>query len=315
MSTGARVERVSSQHLDAQTTLGAEAFGLSREEVVGGFGAPGTKVWLVWPGGGGDERPAGYCRMVVNREARAKHRACIDALYVRPEARKAGFARLLLEAALAEARDNGLGGIWAYLPVSLPGRFVYLSGGRKVHDLRFLKHDSLQELGTPSLSSGYGIRSAALPEDAQYLADLFNATFVNMWNFRSHTAETIIAWYNAPDTEPENTYIIEYLNGESGNPEGVGMAILAVDPSRLASGDKAVYVPYIGVMHGHRRRGLGRLLVQASARRAIDCGAEALELIASAADQQVRAFYQSLRFSEMGVISVYEWLCNNSEST
>lgn len=315
MSIAARVEPVGPQHAHALTALAAEAFGLSREEVVGGFGAPGTKVWLAWPGEGSDEHPAGYCRMVVNREARARGRACIDALYVRPDARKAGYARLLLEAALADARENGLGGIWAYLPVSLPGRFVYLSGGRKVHDLRFLRRDSLEELGEPRLPAGYGIRAAALPEDAQYLADLFNAIFENMWNFRHHTPETINAWYEAPDTKPENSCIIEYMNGESGDPEGAGMAILAVDPNRLASGDKAVYVPDIGVMRGHRRRGLGRLLVQASARRAIACGAEALELIVSADDQQVRAFYQSLGFGEVGVISVYEWLCNDSEST
>ena len=92
------------------------------------------------------------------------------------------------------------------------------------------------------------------------------------------------------------------------------MAILAVDPSRLASGDKAVYVPDIGVMRGHRRRGLGRLLVQASAQRALACGAEALELIVSADDLQVRAFYQSLGFSQVGVISVYEWLCESSDT-
>lgn len=315
MSTAARVERVGPQHRHALAALAAEAFGLSREEVVAGFGAPGTKVWLVWPGEGGDEVPAGYCRMVVNREARARDRACIDALYVRPEARKAGYARHLLEAALADARENGLGGIWAYLPVSLPGRFVYLSGGRKVHDLRFLKHESLVELGEPRLPAGYGIRAAALPGDAQYLADLFNGIFENMWNFMPHTVETITAWYDAPDTKPENSYILEFLNGESGSPEGAGMAILAVDPNRLAAGDKAVYIPDIGVMPAHRRRGLGRLLIQASARRARDCGAEALELIVSGDNEDVRAFYQSLGFSEVGVVSVYEWLCDDIEST
>lgn len=89
------------------------------------------------------------------------------------------------------------------------------------------------------------------------------------------------------------------------------MAILAVDPNRLAAGDRAVYIPDIGVMPAHRRRGLGRLLIQASAQRARDCGAEALELIVSAEDQDVRAFYQDLGFGEVGVVSVYEWLCKN----
>ncbi len=311
MSTGARVERVGPQHRHALAALAAEAFGLSREEVIGGFGAPGTKVWLVWPPEGEDDVPAGYCRMVVNRETRARDRACIDALFVRSESRKAGYARHLLEAALAEARENGLGGIWAYLPVSLPGRFIYLSGGRKVHDLRFLKHDALDELGEPRLPAGYGIRAPALPEDAQCLADMFNAIFENMWNFMRHTPETISAWYDAPDTRPENSFILEFLNGESGSPEGAGMAVLAVDPNRLAAGDNAVYIPDIGVMPTYRRKGLGRLLIQASAQRALACGAEALELIVSAEDQDVRAFYQDLGFSEVGVISVYEWLCNN----
>ena len=315
MSTGARVERIGPEHRHSLTALAAEAFGLSHEEVDAGFGAPGTKVWLAWPGEGEDENPAGYCRMVVNREARARNRACIDALYVRPEARKAGYARHLLEAALTEARENGLDGIWAYLPVSLPGRFIYLSGGRKVRDLRFLKHDALTELGEPHLPAGYRLRAAALPEDGQYLADLFNEIFPDMWNFMPHTPETITAWYDAPDTDPENSFILEFSNGEPGSPEGAGMAILAVDPSRLASGDKAVYIPDLGVMRGHRRRGLGRLLIQASAQRAQACGAESLELIVSAEDQDVRAFYQGLGFNEVGVISVYEWLCSDLEST
>ena len=313
MSTVARVERFGPGHRDALAALAADAFGLSREEVVGGFGAPGTKVWLVWPGEGDDEVPAGYCRMVVNRETRARDRACIDALFVRPDGRKAGYARHLLEAALAEAKENGLGGIWAYLPVSLPGRFVYLSGGRKVHDLRFLKHDSLEELGEPRLPAGYGLRAAALPGDAEYLADLFNEIFGDMWNFMRHTSETISAWYHAPDTRPENSLILEFLDGESGDPEGAGMAILAVDPSRLASGDKSAYIPDLGVMRAHRRRGLGRLLIQASAQRALTCGAEALELIVSADDGEVRAFYQDMGFGEVGVISVYEWLCDDLE--
>ena len=315
MSTAARVEPVEPRHRHALAALAAEAFGLSREEVEGGFGAPGTKVWLAWPPEGDDDAPAGYCRMVVNTETRARDRACIDALFVRPDSRKAGYARHLLEAALADARENGLGGIWAYLPVSLPGRFIYLSGGRKVHDLRFLKRGALEELGEPRLPAGYGVREAALPGDAECLADLFNAIFRNMWNFMSHTPETITAWYDAPDTRPENSFILEFFNGESGDPEGAGMAIMAVDPSRLASGDKSAYIPEIGVNSGHRRRGLGRFLVQASARRALACGAESLELIVSADDQDVRAFYQALGFDEVGVISVYEWLCSDIEST
>ena len=178
-----------------------------------------------------------------------------------------------------------------------------------MHDLRFLKHDAFDELGEPRPPAGYGIRAAHLPDDAQYLADLFNGIFPNMWNFTPHTVETITAWYDAPDTGPENSLILEFSGGDSGGPEGAGMAILAVDPSRLASGDRSAYIPDLGVMLDHRRRGLGRLLIQASAQRAKACGAEALELIVSADDEDVRAFYQSLGFHEMGVISVYEWLC------
>ena len=88
------------------------------------------------------------------------------------------------------------------------------------------------------------------------------------------------------------------------------MAILAVDPNRLASGDKAAYVPDVGVVPAHRRKGLGRALVQISAQRALAYGAEALELIVSADDEEVRFFYQSLGFDEQGVVSVYEWPCD-----
>ncbi len=307
MSTGARVERFAPRHRDALAALSAEAFGLSREEAVSSFGPPGARVWLVWPEEGGE--PAGYCRMVVNRETGARGRACVDGLFVRPESRRAGYARRLIEAALEEARENGLGGIWAYLPVSLPGRFVHLSGGRKIHDLRFLKHDAPAEWTPPRLPTGYEIRAAVLPDDAGRLADLFNGIFGKMWNFTRHTPETITAWYDAPDTKPENSLILEFSGDGSREPEGAGMSILAVDPGRLASGDKSAYIPDIGVVPAHRRKGLGRALMQASARRGLACGAEAVELIVSADDDAVRAFYQKLGFAEQGVISVYEWLC------
>ena len=298
----AKVRPAGAKDREALRKLTAQAFGLSAAEGLEPKPPPGSRVWLAWPGEEGE--PAGYCRMVPDRETRARGRACLDGLFVARGRRRKGLARALIGAAREAALQDGLEGLWAYLPVDLPGEFLAGTGGRKIQGLRLLRHERLDEIPSPSLPAGHRIRPPALPGDMAPLAALYNEAFGGMWNFRPHGPGDIAAWFEATDTRPENCLLLE----REGPPaEGVGMALLAIDPGRLAAGDRAAYIPDIGVLPAHRRRGMGRALLCAAAAHARARGLQALELIADEADEEARRFYRGAGFEERGTICVYEW--------
>jgi ribosomal protein S18 acetylase RimI-like enzyme len=123
-----------------------------------------------------------------------------------------------------------------------------------------------------------------------------------MWNFRPHGPGDIAEWFKGRDTAPDDCFILE-----AGKEGGGGIAILAIDPARVESGDLTAYVPDIGVAPAHRRKGLGKALIAAVAARAGSRGLTAVELIADDEDPAAKYFYRALGFGEMGKITVYEW--------
>ncbi|MEE9274235.1 MAG: GNAT family N-acetyltransferase [bacterium] len=296
-----------------------ESLGLS-----GGGEAPsdpvpeGARLWLAWSseeegkadeGGGEGAPPVGFCRLVPDREARARGKACMDLLYVAPGARRRGVARALLEAVREAARAEGLEGLMGYFPGSVANRFLRSTGGRRLRDLLLLRCGRLADIPPPSPPPGYRLRASRLPEDLARLGALYNEIFAEMWNFRPHGEAEVSAWFEGPESDPKDCIILEAGEGEEGKDaaEAVGMAVLAVDPLRLAGADPAGYVPDIGVAPGHRKRGLGRTLIAAAAERARARGLAAIELIVDKDDGGARAFYRSLGFEELGEIGVYEW--------
>ena len=146
-----------------------------------------------------------------------------------------------------------------------------------------------------------------MPGDLETLAALYNVIFSNMWNFRPHGPNEVADWFDTPDCEPADCLLAEHAPSEGREAAAAGMAVLAVNPLRVAEGDLTVYIPDIGVSPAHLRRGLGGALIAAAAERARARGLEALELIVDAEDAGARDFYQKQGFDELAEIQMFEW--------
>ena len=72
----------------------------------------------------------------------------------------------------------------------------------------------------------------------------------------------------------------------------------------LAHGDFVVEVPMLVVAEGHRRAGVGKLLVEEVRKQASDHGAGVIELIATSDNMAAREFYRSLGFVETENVSL-----------
>ncbi len=285
------------EHLQAMM---AEACGWTEGGGNGGLIPQGVRVWLARSSGGGE--PVGFCRLVPDRETRAKDRVCLDLLFVRDSGGRPESARALIDAALTAAKVDGLKGIWAYLPGSPGEDILEATGGKLLREIRLLRHDRLNMFSPPQAPGGYRLRPVSLPADLKSVSEIYNETFSEMWNFRAHGPNDIAEWFESRDTSPEGCFILEH------DGEGVGMAVLSVDPERLARSDSTAYIPDIGVVSAHRRKGLGHLLLAAAAERARNVGITAIELVVDEEDDRARAFYRKVGFDEMGRINVYEWM-------
>jgi ribosomal protein S18 acetylase RimI-like enzyme len=77
----------------------------------------------------------------------------------------------------------------------------------------------------------------------------------------------------------------------------VGAASLWIKPD-LAHGDTVMEVPMLVVAEGHRREGVGKLLMEEIQRLAAEHGAGIIELVATGDNRPARDFYRSLGFVE-----------------
>ncbi|MFC1492244.1 GNAT family N-acetyltransferase [Nitrospinota bacterium] len=287
-------------------SLMAEAYGEQAGEAhFDGLISGSVGIWLASSSEGGPAE--GFCRLVQDEETRARRRACMDLLFVQDGKPRLELGRALIDAVRAEAAQKGLDGVWGYFTDPLGRDFLRSTEGEKLRDIRLYRREKLDELSPPQPPEGYQLRSLSVPDDLEYAAALYNDTFLGMWNFRPHSPEDIAAWFEGRETTPEDCLILESGGEDTGEAEGGGIAVLAVDPERVERSDLTAYVPDIGVTPAHRRQGLGRVLMTAIAERARSRGLTAIELIADDEDPAAKNFYRSLGFDEMGKITVYEW--------
>ena len=123
-----------------EMALGISAAGKG-EEVPGA----GRRIWLAWAGEGeGAASPAGFCRIVPDRESSARGWLCLDAIFVSPDDRRKGLGRALIEETKGASRSGGLVGVSAFLPANFPESFVKNTGGAKVRSLLLLRAENLE---------------------------------------------------------------------------------------------------------------------------------------------------------------------------
>ena len=82
-----------------------------------------------------------------------------------------------------------------------------------------------------------------------------------------------------------------------------GVVSLWIKPD-LAHGDAVVEVPMLVVSEGHRRNGVGKLLMAQTQEVAAENGASLIELVTTNANVAARDFYKSLGFIEADVVSL-----------
>lgn len=309
MSTTVSVRLSGGEDEESIAAIRAEALGVSPDAPFLGHTIHGARIWLAEEvDESGAISPIGFCRMVPDFETRSRGRGCVDALYVSPSKRCLGAGRALIGEVIRAAYTEDLGGIWLYLSPVLPERFVSKTSGIRLRTLRLLRHGQIASLAEAERPANCFIRPASIPADLDLLARIYNRAFDGMWNFYPHTARNVASWFEVPDTIPNNCLVLE----EAG--EGIGMAVLTVEPARIEAGDRTGYIPDIGLVATHRKRGLGRALMGAVATRAKALNLEGIELIADETDKAARSFYNALGFEEHGTINVYEWRCKTSES-
>lgn len=85
--------------------------------------------------------------------------------------------------------------------------------------------------------------------------------------------------------------------------EVAGVVSLWIKPD-LAHGDAVIEVPMLAVSEGHRRNGVGKLLMSRVREVAAEHDASLIELVATRANVAARDFYKSLGFVEADVVSL-----------
>ena len=93
------------------------------------------------------------------------------------------------------------------------------------------------------------------------------------------------------------------LVAEDGGGVVVGAASLWIKPD-LAHGDTVIEVPMLVVAEDHRRKGVGRLLMEEIQRLAAESAASLIELVATRKNKPARDFYRSLGFVETKHVSL-----------
>ncbi|HKH10126.1 MAG TPA: GNAT family N-acetyltransferase [Rubrobacter sp.] len=88
-----------------------------------------------------------------------------------------------------------------------------------------------------------------------------------------------------------------------GGDELAGVVSLWIKPD-LAHGDAVVEVPMLAVSGGHRRNGVGKLLISRVREVAAEHDASLVELVATRSNVAARDFYKSLGFVEVDVVSL-----------
>jgi GNAT superfamily N-acetyltransferase len=146
------------------------------------------------------------------------------------------------------------------------------------------------------MGSNYKVREAKV-EDAAEIHSLASELAETVGDSPSEE-EAIMARLEELLDEPRARVLV--AENEAGIVGGVSFWI----KPDLAHGDTVVEVPMLVVAEGHRRTGVGKLLMEEVRNVASDNGASQIELVATRSNVTAREFYRSLGFVESDVVSL-----------
>jgi mycothiol synthase len=229
------------------------------------------------------DRLAGYADLYV-RKGEGKADTTIYCWgVVRPDWRRRGLGRRLLERAYRRATD--------YLPEIGEGVVRFQCNTRDVEqDRRALFESSGMvpvrywvnlvrsfngDLPPVELPAGIRLRTFDPERDVETVWQVDNAAFRDHWNHADGKLEEFQHWIDKPHFRPELWFLAE----DTATGEVVGLGLNEINPSWIAqTGRKEGYVDTLAVLRAYRRRGLGTALLVQSLHALSQAGMEAVDL-------------------------------------
>ncbi len=246
----------------------------------------------------GEGRVLGYVKLTPELGI---GRVIIECL-VHPQHRRGGLATRLCRAAERRAASWGarvVQGSFVEGNSAAEGLASAL-GFRFVHCFLELEM-GLSRMGLPAAApTGACCRHLRLGEEA-VLADLQNRSFAGTWGYNPGTAEEIAYRLSVSGNSPETVVVLE----EGDAP--VGHCWTTVDAeSGAAAGPRRGRIHMIGVLPGHRGRGLGRQALMAGLTYLEGKGIEAVDLTVDSENVEACALYESVGFTTRTTTRWYE---------
>jgi mycothiol synthase len=213
---------------------------------------------------------------------------------VRPEDRRQGIGRALVEAGVAIERDRGrpnlLLGVLSADEASLA--FLRASGFGFHSTLWDLELPEAQSVDPPAWPAGYVARPFDRERDARSWANLFNAAFADHPTpLQIDDIEAIESGPREPGFEDADTLLLE----EAASGDLVGFCATTPERSEGAVGPDAE-IWTIGVRPDRQGRGLGRQLLRWGVQRLREVGARRVSLSVNGRNEGALGLYLSEGF-------------------
>lgn len=216
-------------------------------------------------------------------------------LVVRPELRRQGIGRALVEAMETALESTPDGPLILFPPHGNDGALAFLKALEFQYDhstFRF-RLDSGRKAALPTLPAGLTLATFRA-EDLEPYIELVNGAFADHPTPLRVTREQVEHVHAKPTFDPAAIAIVRNLDGQM-----VGFCTTGID----RAADPAVgSINLVGVLQPYRGRGLGRYLLIWGIERLQSLGLETIELSVDAENERAVELYRSAGFQ-----AVEEW--------
>jgi len=219
---------------------------------------------------------------------------------VHPQQRRQGIGTALMARAEEQARlRKGAKTLYLDLParsrVSGASELAQSLGMAPVRYFVYMECHSLVNLPEPVFPDGIGVRDYAVGKDEPIFVAAVNDGFSDHWGSVAQTLEVEVHRVSSPDFRAEANLLAVDRQGQV-----VGLCTLVFRPSGPP------VVEQLAVIHGYRRRGIGRALLLAGMRRIRELGGTAAALAVDADNpNQALGLYESAGFAAKSQTTIY----------
>jgi mycothiol synthase len=217
-----------------------------------------------------EERLVGYGQIWLPVEQNEGEIAGYFYWRVHPELRNNGLEEELF--GWAETRVGDLAreaGVAACIRSMCPDHYAY---GREVMErqaygvVRYffkMERDLSEPVPDPQLPEGFTLRHVENDDEAARWVEMFNASFIDHYDFHPMQVESHLHWLKSPKYRPEHDLIAVAPDGTF-----AAFCFCWVDPENNARNNrKEGWIEILGTRRGYRKIGLGRAMLLAGLKR------------------------------------------------